>query len=212
MKWLLIAHGLKPNRFSAINGWQLGQEAIDQMMGPYPKRLTAGRIGCILSHLSVIQGAYCQGLETVWIMEDDVSFDQDPHQIDHLLKELSKIDPEWDIFYTDVDSKDPSGNRVPSRGMDVRPDQNVEPLVFYNREIPVTEELTLIGQRFGTYSYVISKRGMKKILDYFDSYFLWSPLDVDIHYVKGLKEYRPNEDIATIWYGGSLSDTTYSEK
>ena len=100
-------YGIYPYRFSAVNGWQLPFEAIDELgvvyepwmpQGPvctvyrhvngkeyqsfeimkepgvayYAHSLSRGAMGCLLSHVSILQDAYDSGYGTIWIMEDDV--------------------------------------------------------------------------------------------------------------------------------------------
>src|ERR1700722_5324321 len=65
--------------------------------------LSRGAIGCVLSHLSVIQDAYDSGYETVWIMEDDIEIIQDPHLVSGLIDELDVQvgKGNWDVLFTD---------------------------------------------------------------------------------------------------------------
>ena len=63
-----------------------------------------------------------------------------------------------------------------------------------------------IRGRFGTYSMLISKRGIKKILDYFTSRPIWTAIDIDMHYIPTIREYAPRRDIVSN-LRISLSDT-----
>jgi GR25 family glycosyltransferase involved in LPS biosynthesis len=38
-----------------------------------------GTIGCSLSHLSVFKDAYDTGYETIWVLEDDITVQENPH-------------------------------------------------------------------------------------------------------------------------------------
>lgn len=140
-------------------------------------------------------------------MEDDVEIVEDVLQIAEMIESLNDVDPLWDIFYTDVDSKGPSGKRIPSVGVDIRPDQVILDLDYYTQKVPITPDIQNTRQRFGMYSYLVSRRGMKKILDYFTHVYLWSPWDVDIHYIPGIRQYSATRDIVSIWYRSGISDT-----
>lgn len=52
--------------------------------------LTKGTIGRTLSHLSVLKDALDAGYETVWVMEDEFLFLQDPHILDSYLEILDE--------------------------------------------------------------------------------------------------------------------------
>ena len=87
------------NRVSAINGWKLEDWTIRRLTIPH-HQITKGAIGCLLSHLSILQHALAKEFEIIWVMEDDIDFLESPHQLRPLLKELFEIDPDWDLFYT----------------------------------------------------------------------------------------------------------------
>ena len=206
---LLNQHSLQPHRFSAIYGLQLPEQIRQELFGPYlsQRRLSNGIIGCCLSHLSVMQDAYNRQFQVVWVMEDDIEILEDVRQLPPILKTLSSIDPEWDICYTDVDSKDQYGNRILSLSSDFHPDTPHMPLEYYTERIPLNNDLMQIHQRFGMYSYFISRKGLEKVLRYFTHVYLWSAIDVDIHYVPSIREYSTRRDIVSVHYeAGDVSD------
>ena len=112
--------GIYPYRFSAVNGWELPPEALDELgivyeswmpKGPicsvyrhvngkeymsyevmkeegvayYCHSLARGAVGCLLSHLSILQDAYDSGYKTIWIMEDDIKVINNPHKLSFYL-------------------------------------------------------------------------------------------------------------------------------
>lgn len=212
-KWLrtqelMQKYGFRPNRFSAIDGWKISTEEKEILFGNYPVRLCPGEIGCLLSHLSVIRDGYLRGFNIIWVCEDDIEFIEDPHQLSHFIEKLNKIDPDWDILYTDIDSRNSKGEPVPSLSQDFRPDRmNEIPLSYFLKRNFVTKKIMKIGQRFGMYSLFISKKGMQKIYDYFTHVYLWAQVDVDIHYIPGLREYSSTRDIVSVWVDSPYSDT-----
>ncbi len=207
MSKILQKHELHGNRVSAINGWNLSTKIQAELAGPYPIRLRGGAIGCLLSHLSVIQDAYHRGFERIWVMEDDVKLIGEKSQISNLVENLSNIDPDWDLFYTDDNSKNREGYPLESIHGDFRPDGKYDPIEQYLKRTKVSENLLRIRQRFGMYSVIISRKGMKKILDYFTHTYLWSSLDIDIHYIPHLNEYATTTDLVTINHKVCISDT-----
>lgn len=211
-KWQLTLkemkeRGLNPLRFSAINGWKLSESTIKECFGPYEVRLTGGQFGCLLSHLSLICDADKKGYSHIWVCEDDIQINEPKEVIDNLIVNLSSIDPEWDLLFTDPDTKNSKGENVISWDLCVRPDQPALPLRYYRQRIVVSDDLMRIGQRFGTYSFVISQRGINKILDYFSHVYLWSPIDIDIFYIPDIRAYAARRDIVTVNWKIPISDT-----
>jgi GR25 family glycosyltransferase involved in LPS biosynthesis len=198
---------INPYRVSGINGWKIPKEQAlhlfdkDADLIKYP---FGGVLGCLLSHVSIYKNALEQGFKTIWICEDDIEFKQSKETISRLVKQLTELDPEWDVLYTDYTLKG-IGTQVP------RPGQN-----FYTQiDTPVSEELVRIHGRLNTHSMIFSRRGLEKVYAYFTRGLLWSPIDVDIHYTPGLKEYSTKQDIVTSIHDSSIlatdgsSDTQY---
>lgn len=211
-KWLRVDQLLKqlgcfPNRFSAINGWKLTDEERQQLAGPYHVRVRGGHTGCYLSHVSVLMDAYKRGFNRAWIMEDDIEVLDDLKKIPKLLNQLEKIDPEWDILYTDLDTKDHDGKVIPALGTAFRPDQKGQSIEELTKRTKINKNLVRLGQRYGLYSYILSKRGIKKAIDYFTHVYLWTAVDIDIHYVPNIREYASTKEIVSIWCESTISDT-----
>src|SRR5262249_49315276 len=161
-----------------------------------------------LSHVSVIKDALLQGFKAIWVLEDDIEFVEDPHQISGFIAKLNKIDPNWDVLYTDIDSKNNLGVRVPALDSDFRPDRMfIYSLEHYLKRTMLSDDLMRLGQRYGMYSLLISRKGMKKIYNYFTHVYLWTAIDIDIHYIPTIREYSITRDIVTIWCHSPFSDT-----
>ena len=207
MQELLEQRNLKVNRVTAVNGWKISDTVRDEVSGAYSKRMKNGHLGCFLSHVSVLRNSFNNHHDCIWIMEDDVDFKEDVSQIPHLLKQLTEIDPEWDVFYTDVDSRTPKGEHIRPYDAKLRPDQPLISLTELNDRTLITPDLMKLGQRYGLYSYVLSKKGIQKLLDYFTHVYLWSPIDVDIHRVPTIREYSITRDIIGIWFASGIKDT-----
>lgn len=209
-KWIRLEklckeRNLNLNRFNAIDGRKLSRKIRDELAGPYPARLNGGQIGCLLSHLSIIKNAYDNNFNNIWILEDDISFEGEVKNIPPLIKQLSEFDPDWDLFYTDA--KCPIRILRPSFFLDPRPSQILLPHKHYLEKKIINSNITKIHSRYGFYSVIISRKGMKKILDYFLHVYIWSALDIDIHYIDNLHQYSSSKNIVTLWVDSPYSDT-----
>lgn len=157
-----------------------------------------GAVGCLLSHLSIMQHAYDQDLQRIWIMEDDVQILRDPHEIALRINELNVRFGKtgWDILYTDKDMlNNDTGEYSLYRGFEVRPD-----LCFYNDPLirkPINEHLLQCGARFGTHSFVITRSGLHKVLWFYKMFGAYCPIDHDLHYVPGIREFCVSNDLVT---------------
>src|ERR1700722_4546833 len=208
----LKPYGIVPYRFSAVNGWKLSNEAIDELgivykpsmpEGPicsvyrhvdgkeyisyeimkeegvcyYSHSLSRGAIGCLLSHLSILQDAYDSGYETVWIMEDDIRVVSDPREISLLVNTLNNLAPEWDVFFTDNEVKGANGTPVPCMVIRPRPLVQLQPLDYYLKRTQLSNGIEKIVMRFGSASMVVNRSGMKKLLDFFKKNKIYFPYD-----------------------------------
>ena len=202
-KWIELrdgfnSYGIHVNRVDAINGWQLSKDDMQVLCGNYPVRLRGGQIGCILSHVSALQDSFKRGFNVIWICEDDIQIYENPHQLDQLISKLSEIDPEWDILYTDPDSKNCLGRTVISIGSDFRPDFSHKTLNYYTARRVIDKDFIAINQRFGCYSLILSKKGIEKVLRHFLNCYLWTAYDIDIHYTPEVRQYCIRRDLVSI--------------
>jgi len=228
----LAPFGIIPYRFSAVNGWELTMEQINNVgvkFQPWMKRdlmgtcylpedngeprheimhvigrnyfchcMSKGAVGIALSHLSILKDAYDSGYETIWVMEDDIEVIKDPHLISNAIDKLDALvgRENWDILFTDQDTKDKEGNYVPCLGSAQRPNFNpLNPYKFYER-VDVSEDFRKIGARYGAYSVIVSRTGMKKLLDFTkDGVFL--PYDMEYTLPDSIQFYNVRDDIVS---------------
>ncbi|HEX2579066.1 MAG TPA: glycosyltransferase family 25 protein [Rhabdochlamydiaceae bacterium] len=244
----LRPYNINPYRFSAVNGWELSFEILDELgivfepgmqNGPissvyrhvngkeyhsfeimkepgiayYAHSLSRGAIGCLLSHLSIMKDAYDSGYNTIWIMEDDIRVVSNPHELSSLMQILDTVEPDWDILFTDNEIKGASGP-VPCTVIRPRPLVQVQPLDYYLQRKNVHKDIVKIGMRFGSASMIIRRSGMKKLLDYFETYKVYFPYDIDYFYVPGINLFALNRDIVTNIVGGESDNggPTYLDK
>ncbi len=236
----LEPYGVYPYRFSAVNGWELSFDAIDDLgtnyqpgtpHGPicsvfrhvngkeimsfevmkeegiayYCHSLSRGAIGCLLSHISVLQDAYNSGYQTIWVMEDDIRVVEDPHIISDLIDQLDRLAPGWDVFFTDDETKGADGSRFYCGGIRPRPNFQYQDLDYYYQRQYVNADIVKLGLRFGAYSMIIRRSGVEKLLNYFKTYHLFFPYDMEYFFPPGIKLYACTRDIVTTIAGG-ISD------
>jgi GR25 family glycosyltransferase involved in LPS biosynthesis len=168
--------------------------------------MSRGSIGIILSHLSILQDALDSGFNTIWVMEDDVEILSDPNEISDLIEKLDRQVGDWDILFTDIDTKNSEGTHIPCRAIAPRANFHNAPLKFYLQKFRyISPDFSQIGMRYGAYSMIIRKGAMKKILDSFKSLNIFLPYDMDYWLVNDLKMYVCNRDIVST-YPKALSD------
>ncbi|MCB1117631.1 MAG: glycosyltransferase family 25 protein [Chlamydiia bacterium] len=226
----LAKYGIYPFRFSAVNGWELTLDAINDVGVKYRKGmksvesscylhedkgevrhemmdvvgrtyfahcLSRGAIGCCLSHLSVLQDAYDSGYKTIWVMEDDIFIQMNPYYVSECIKLLDKaVDKDWDVLFTDRDIKNNNGVYVPCKGYDKRrPNYQPKSKSQFRIRKNIDNHFRRIGARFGSHSMVIRRSGIKKILNFFKTYNIYCPYDIDYFVVPGIKMYTTRYDI-----------------
>ena len=179
-------NGYYVNRIKAVNGWSLSKDCIKALSFPHDN-MPGGVLGCFLSHISVLKNAYENQFEIIWVLEDDAEFVGEPKKIPELIRALSNLDPEWDILYTDVRNVG-----IVNGGFGVLP---------INQEDYLDEDFMQVGNRFGTYSIIISKSGVEKLLHYFISDSLYAPIDVKIHWIPNIRKYSVRQNIVSYIQG-----------
>jgi len=228
----LHPYGIYPYRFSAVNGWELSLEAINDVGVKYSPGMTTGHygtrypleaggeaqhevvhrigetyfchcmsrgaIGIVLSHLSILQDAYDSGYETIWVMEDDIEIIRSPHLLSDI---IDKIDQTlgrdgWDVLFTDQDTKNQRGEYVPCLGYAWRPNfQPPNPHIFAERRTLRRAPVSRVGARYGAYSMIVRRSGMKRILDFIKSHAIFLPYDMDFYLAPGIRMYAVLEDV-----------------
>ena len=159
--------------------------------------MAPGTIVCAMSHISVIKDAYDSGYETVWIMEDDIKILHNPLDMSALIEELDMhTNKSWDILYTDIDQAMagkyiPSFERIPHPSLS-NDAASLRHDIFVNKD-NLSDTLRKAGARFGCYSYLLRRCGMRKIIEHFEFHNLWAP--IDFWPIDSLTRYTPRRDI-----------------
>ncbi len=158
---------------------------------------TLGSFGCSLSHLETLSHAFQSGYQVVWILEDDFTIFQDPHVLGDLVERLSKLDPDWDILYSDdLDFFDTAFHS----GVVWRPNcPSIDGQTFIRK--PLGEQFMQISGRSQMRSAIYKRSGMQKILEFL-SHGIFLPYPLELLFVPNLKVYNI---CANIVCGGPIS-------
>ena len=229
----LIPYQIFPSRFSAVNGWELSLEAINDIGVKYEPWMTfeklgttylinegynklhetvqtvgrtyfchdmgRGSIGIVLSHLSILKDAYESGYETIWVMEDDIEIISNPHVLSDLIDKLDALVGKdgWDILFTDTDTKARNGNYVVCLSYAWRPNFSPENPNRFAERTNISEDFRRIGARYGAYSMIVRRSGMKKLLRFFDHYHVFLPFDMDYTLPNDIRLYALRYDVVS---------------
>jgi len=222
----LDPYGIFPYRFSAVNGWTLSNECLNDvgvlfsegmradvlgtcygeepthgLMIPGNKyvayKMSKGVIGIVLSHLSVLKDALDSGYDTIWVMEDDILVIRNPHLISYMIDLLdSQVGyGNWDILFTDQDTKDSLGNYVPCYSAAPRPNFEPKDPDKFAEKKRVSRDFRKIGARYGTYSMILRRSGIQKIYDFITEHKVFLPYDMDFYLPENMHMYTVNTEV-----------------
>jgi GR25 family glycosyltransferase involved in LPS biosynthesis len=207
MQRRLVDQGLKATRVSAVNGWvEISEETIKKIHKPFKARLNPGQIGCLLSHLSILKDAKNRGFDRILILEDDVNFVSDMGAVSSYVEEVSKCDTDWDILYLD----DWDVARRYGREPEDRPSSRMSEIIKKPKEVLQGTSLVKTYYRHGNYGYVVSKKGMQKIISYFAKTPIYHAYDLELNHIPNIKMYETRQDFVTVIT--TISDTTNRPK
>jgi GR25 family glycosyltransferase involved in LPS biosynthesis len=164
---------------------------------------TKGAIGCALSHLSVLQHAYDSWHQTIWILEDDISVVQDPHQMSDYIEKLDAIvgNDGWDMLFTDnltLNGIDSNQDLLIQLPMMWRPD-----IPFFNlqnmlEKTEVGDDFIKIGSRMRFHSVIYRRPGIEKILKYYKDRRIFMPIDHEFFFVPTIRAYVIKKPIVCV--------------
>lgn len=161
--------------------------------------MSRGAIGITLSHLSILKDAYDSGYERIWVMEDDIQVIKNPHLMSALIEELDSSvgKDQWDILFTDKDTKAQNGRNVICRSYAKRPNFTPQnPSACLINQV-INRKFRRLGARYGTYSMIINRPGMEKLLNFFENYQIFLPFDMEYTLPPGIKFYTVLDDIVS---------------
>lgn len=228
----LLPYGIEPYRFSAVNGWELSFDAINDLAVTYepgmdhsmwgtsylPENngepahepihvpgkkyfshcMSRGAIGIVLSHLSILYDALRSGYHTIWVMEDDIEPIRDPRILSDLVKKLDhKVgEKNWDILFTDRDTKNQAGEYVPCLGYAKRPNFSPKHVSRFSERKHLGSFIKT-GARYGAYSMIVRRSGMRKILRFFQKYQVFLPYDMEFYLPDDIQIYSVADDVVS---------------
>jgi GR25 family glycosyltransferase involved in LPS biosynthesis len=161
--------------------------------------MNRGAIGIVLSHLSVLQDALDSGYETIWVMEDDIEIIQNPHLISDLIKKLDMLLGKngWDILFTDRDTKDRQGNYVLCTSYASKPNFVPANPAKFQEIKDIGPDFRKIGARYGAYSMIVRRSGMKKMLRFIKQYKVFLPYDMEYTLPNNIRLYTVRNDVVS---------------
>jgi len=163
----------------------------------YSHCLSKGAIGIVLSHLSILKDALDSGYKTILVMEDDVQVVKNPKKLSELITRLDKRvgKDNWDVLFTDPDTKNANGEYIPCTGYAVHPKFNPQnPKRFAERK-NISKDFTKVGARYGAYSMIIRRSGMKKIYNFIVNNGIWLPYDMEFYLPDDINLYSLRYDV-----------------
>ncbi len=229
----LNPYGIHPYRFSAVNGWELSLDTLNDLgvryehhmlkdlwgtaylpggdMSPHHEILhqagrnyfchcmSRGAVGITLSHLSILQDALNSGYETIWVMEDDIIAIQNPHILSDRIAELDRLvgHNNWDILFTDQDTKNQQGQYVPCTGYARKPNFNPENPHRFSQRKDIHGIFRKTGARYGAYSMIIRRSGMQKILNFIKHHKIFLPYDMEFYLPNDINIYALIHDVVS---------------
>jgi GR25 family glycosyltransferase involved in LPS biosynthesis len=162
--------------------------------------MSRGAIGIVLSHLSIIKDAYESGYKRVWIMEDDIEILEDINKIKGLIENANALySKKWDVIYTDTDTISNGGDRIPCYAIADRPDVPLSDKMVSKllKRKTVSKLLTRLGNRYGAYSYILNRGGMKKILNFYKEHRIFLPFDMEFIYIDNFLQLSSRREIVS---------------
>lgn len=201
-----LAPGMKTGEMGIVyyqgpDGIPLSKHEIMNEFGKTYMNVTHGALGCILSHLSILQDAYDSKYETIWVMEDDIEVIRNPSIIPDLIDELDRVvgKDNWDVLFTDIARRDELGRyqdvRIPP--IPCRPNFPCTDKKRFSLRGQVSKRFSQIGARWGTHSMIIRRSGMKKILGFIKTLGIFSPYDHDLYLTEGIRLFIFHKDIVS---------------
>lgn len=149
--------GFRVHRFEAVNGKELSDREIKKYTSSFCNDFCPRNVlGCALSHRALWQKVVDDGLESICILEDDITVSKDFEQILQLAS--FEVPEQWDIIY------------LGCRGAcDARKEYNILEKVWSilgQKGHRVSKHLFIPDHPAGTYGYCVSQRGAQKLLEY----------------------------------------------
>lgn len=181
-----------------------------------PWNYTVGSLGCYLSFLSILKNALDCQYQAIWVMEDDVSIQNDPHLLGEYIDKLDRLigKNNWDVLYTDID--DPQiplnnqGNNRIYHKKGIWPMWRPDIPAYLNEEYlgerkVLSDDFVSIKYRNRAHSLIFRRSGIEKILQFANEHHIFYPWDAELSWVPNLKVVCLRKNITS--YFAEISDT-----
>ena len=132
-------------------------------------------------------------------MEDDIEVIQNPHLLSDLIADLDQLLGKngWDILFTDTDTKNTEGVKIPCETHGWRPNYRPANWLRFAQRTDISPLFRQVGSRYGAYSMIIRRSGIKKLLSFFKCYQLFLPYDMDYTLPPGIRLFTVREDVVS---------------
>lgn len=182
----------------AGKSWMLHEYYLNQENRVYfHNQMTIFGIARNLDFLSVIFDAYKSKYDVAWIMTDDARIVKNPNMLTGYVCQIDQEYPDWDILYTDLESNEHRPTRFDNVGTPIRPDIEFETADFYLDRANDGYPIAKLGLRSGAYSFLISKRGMKKIINYYKENKFYIPFEIEVQIIKNIKSFVLKDEVVS---------------
>jgi glycosyl transferase family 25 len=154
MERLRIVHPTLPcSRFNAVDGKRLvSTPQLQRLFDGNDYNMTIGAVGCALSHICLCIDLLASEFNACCVFEDDAEFPDDfQDKFNTIISNLSKT---WDLVYL--------GHHLRKQFIDPNASKDYLRIEQWNYDM---SKLFSMG---GTFGYIISRTGAKKLLDFIE--------------------------------------------
>jgi len=163
----------------------------------FHQQLTLRDIAHNLNYFSCIFDAYKSKYKSIWIMTDDATILVNPNILTGYLIKLDMKHPGWDVLYTDKDSRDPRSISFAEIAHPIRPDIEFDSEENYKAREGTAGCIRRVGLRTGAESFLLSKRGINKIVQYYKKHGFFIPFEVELQIIPDLKAYYIHDEVVS---------------
>lgn len=178
--------------------WMLHEYYMNQCHKTYfHTQMTIYGIAKNLSFLSVIFDAYKSKYDVAWIMTDEAKIVKNPNLLTGYICQINETYPDWDILYTDMESNEHRPLEFDRIAPPIRPDIDFENEDFYKARANGAYPIAKLGLRSGDYSFLISKRGMRKIINYYKMNKFFIPFAIEMQIIPKLRAFTLADEVVS---------------
>ena len=174
---------------------------IDQMLSEnstyYHSSMSLARIARNLDYFSIIFDAYKSKYKSIWVMEDTAKVLVNPNIMTGIIIKLEEKDPNWDMLYTDKESRSHNPLMMCNLMRPLRIDEDFFSEEFYEDREKIEYPFDSLGLRSGAYSFILSRRAIKKIVEYYKTHNFFIPFETEIQIIPKMNRYVLMDEVVT---------------